>query len=275
MIYLKSSEFFSSSDLPIATELRAPQSAYPEHAHSFEELIIVSGGSGTHVVNDVPMNLSKNYVCFVKREDRHLFENVNDLHLSNVLFDQTKLSVDSSLQKYLPKGSQNSNGWFLNEASSQHVNQIIARLDTESHAISAESNIICQSLFNLLLVELSRGKVCEITGESGEEKVISIMSYLQQNYSEANGLQDLADKADISPKQLTNILNRLTGLNYNSYLNYVRASKALEELLYSERSITDIAYRVGYQDSNYFSTKFKKTFNVSPRDVRSGLKVNI
>ncbi|MGY0615586.1 helix-turn-helix domain-containing protein [Vibrio sp. FJH11] len=275
MIYLKSSEFFSSSELPIATELRAPQSAYPEHAHSFEELIIVSGGSGTHVVNDVPMSLSKNYVCFVKREDRHLFENVNNLHLSNVLFDQTKLSVDSSLKKYIPTGPKEANGWFLNDASSLHVNQIIARLDKESHSLSPESSIICQSLFNLLLVELSRGKLFEISGDSSEEKVISIMSYLQQNYSEPNGLQELADKADISPKQLTNILNRLTGLNFNNYLNYVRASKALEELLYSEHSITDIAYRVGYQDANYFSTKFKKTFNVTPRDVRSGTKVQL
>ncbi|XAW88117.1 helix-turn-helix domain-containing protein [Vibrio sp. CDRSL-10 TSBA] len=43
-----------------------------------------------------------------------------------------------------------------------------------------------------------------------------------------------------------------------------------QQLLYSDQSITEIAYDVGYQDSNYFSTRFKSLFRVSPRDVRAG-----
>ncbi len=54
------------------------------------------------------------------------------------------------------------------------------------------------------------------------------------------------------------------------YLHYIRASKALSRLLYSDKSITDIAFEVGYQDSNYFSTKFKQVFSVTPRDARLG-----
>ncbi|MDV5171623.1 helix-turn-helix domain-containing protein [Photobacterium rosenbergii] len=274
MIYLKSTEFFARSDLPITTELRAPQDSFPEHAHAFEELMVVSGGSGTHVINDVPMNLSKNFICFVNRNDRHLFENVDNLHLSNVLFDPAKLSVDSAIKKYIPtRQSEESSGWFINDSCSQHVNQIIARLDSESHSNTAESKIICQSLFNLLLVELSRGRVKDISQGSDEEKVISLLAYLHSHYAESNTLEELAYKAKISPKLLTKNLKILTGMSYNRCLNYIRLSKSLEALRYSEKSITEIAYDVGYHDSNYFSTKFKQLFNTTPRDVRLGVSV--
>ncbi|WP_029794411.1 helix-turn-helix domain-containing protein, partial [Vibrio parahaemolyticus] len=92
-------------------------------------------------------------------------------------------------------------------------------------------------------------------------------------YAEQFNLQDLAEQAGISTKQLSKILSRLTGMSYPNYLNHIRMSKALEALKYSDRSITDIAFDVGYQDSNYFSSKFKKVFNATPREVRLGTEI--
>jgi len=269
MIYLKSNEFFRGPDSVVTTELRTPQDSFPEHAHGFEELMIVSAGKGTHVINDVPMPLSKNRVCFVRREDRHLFENVDNLHLSNILFDRSHPALDACLQKYIPQQAEQSS-WFLSESSSRYIAQIVARLDIESHSDTPEAKIVCQSLFNLLLVELSRGRVTDMNGLNDEEKAIAVLAYLQQHYAEINTLEDVADKAQIAPKQLTKKLKILTGMNYNHYLNYLRAAKAMQQLLYSDQSITEIAYDVGYQDSNYFSTRFKSLFRVSPRDVRAG-----
>ncbi len=273
MIYLKPNEFFVSSEIPFATELRAPQEPYPEHSHAFEELMLVSGGSGTHVINDIPMNLSKNYVCFIKREDRHLFENVQGLHLSNVLFDQSKMAVDSSIAKYIPNTDEQSRGWFINDKSSEMANSLIMRLDSEIGVDTFESKIVCQSLFNLLLVELSRGRIYTLDADSDEDKVLSVMQYLHQNYSEPVNLQDFTEQVSISAKQLSKVLFRMTGMNFNKYLNHIRMSKALEALKYSDRSITDIAFEVGYQDSNYFSSKFKRVFNVTPREVRLGANI--
>ncbi|MCV5391834.1 hypothetical protein OFC62_44635, partial [Escherichia coli] len=66
-------------------------------------------------MNDVPMNLSKNYVCFVKKEDRHLFDTVDDLYLSNILFEKDKLQVGSDLKRFMPNESDRETGWFINE----------------------------------------------------------------------------------------------------------------------------------------------------------------
>ncbi len=270
MIYLNGHEFFINSKCPVTTELRSPQEPFPEHAHSFEEIVIVSGGNGIHVMNDIPMNLSKNYVCFVKRQDRHLFDSVDDLYLSNVLFDKDKLSICSCLNQFMPLQDGDDNGWFINELAAERVNKIIEQLDIESHTNSEESRLISQSLFQQLIIELWRGKIKNTDLLNHEDRVTFALSHINNNYSELTELEPVADKAQLSSRQLTKSIKHLTGMSYNQYLHYIRASKALSRLLYSDKSITDIAFEVGYQDSNYFSTKFKQVFNVTPRDARLG-----
>lgn len=268
MIYLKAHEFFMDSKSPVTTEIRSPQEPFPEHAHSFEEIIIVSGGNGIHVMNDIPMNLSKNYVCFVKKEDRHLFDNVDDLYLSNVLFDRDKLTLCSCLKNYMPMEKSDENGWFINEHAAERANKLIEQLDIESHTDSEDSRLIAQSLFQQLIVELWRGKIQKADLMNHEDRVIFALSHINDHYSELTELEPVAEIAHLSSRQLTKSIKHLTGMSYNQYLHYIRASKALSRLLYSEESITDIAFQVGYHDSNYFSTKFKQVFNLTPRDAR-------
>ena len=66
----------------------------------------------------------------------------------------------------------------------------------------------------------------------------------------------------------TNGLRKITGMNFTQYLHFIRAKNAMSLLINTEKSITDIAFLVGYSDSNYFSTKFKQTMNKKPSDLR-------
>jgi AraC family L-rhamnose operon regulatory protein RhaS len=65
-------------------------------------------------------------------------------------------------------------------------------------------------------------------------------------------------------------LKQQTGLTPQRYLNRVRLMKARHLLRHSDESITDIAYRCGFGDSNHFSTLFRREFSWSPRDIRQG-----
>ncbi|MBD1578068.1 helix-turn-helix transcriptional regulator [Vibrio sp. S11_S32] len=63
----------------------------------------------------------------------------------------------------------------------------------------------------------------------------------------------------------------LTGISANKFINALRISKA-KKLLSERRSITEIAFFVGFNDSNYFSTKFKSATGYTPRDYRARCK---
>jgi AraC family L-rhamnose operon regulatory protein RhaS len=61
-----------------------------------------------------------------------------------------------------------------------------------------------------------------------------------------------------------------TGSTPQRYLNRLRLIKARHLLRHTDDSVTDIAYRCGFGDSNHFSTLFRREFDWSPRDIRQG-----
>ena len=90
MTLLKGDDYFAAPELTVTVERRLPQSVFPEHYHDFHEIMLVESGSGVHIFNDHPYTLTAGTVCFVRASDHHLFENVENLRLTNVLFRSPK-----------------------------------------------------------------------------------------------------------------------------------------------------------------------------------------
>lgn len=51
---------------------------------------------------------------------------------------------------------------------------------------------------------------------------------------------------------------------------FIRLQHAANELLSTNDSVTEIAFRCGFVSSNYFKDAFKNAYGVSPRDYRKG-----
>ncbi|MEP3932587.1 helix-turn-helix transcriptional regulator, partial [Rhodopirellula bahusiensis] len=56
------------------------------------------------------------------------------------------------------------------------------------------------------------------------------------------------------------------------YLIQVRIQEASRLLRSTDRSITDIAFDVGFSDSNYFSRQFRTHLGLSPREYRKQMR---
>ena len=66
----------------------------------------------------------------------------------------------------------------------------------------------------------------------------------------------MAAQFSLSLRTLHRQLKQQTGLTPQRYLNRVRLMKARHLLRHSDESVTDIAFRCGFGDSNHFSTLF-------------------
>lgn len=63
-------------------------------------------------------------------------------------------------------------------------------------------------------------------------------------------------------------LKALTNLNLNDIIKEVRFKKAAELIREQKYTVYEVADRVGYNDTKYFSREFKKHFGVTPRDYK-------
>ena len=62
-------------------------------------------------------------------------------------------------------------------------------------------------------------------------------------------------------------LKKITGLSTTEFIKNIRLNEARKMLLDGQLSVSEIGYRVGFNDPAYFSKSFKKLFNQLPSKV--------
>jgi len=161
MTVLRSSEYFPSGDFPVAIEPRYPLETFPEHHHQdFNEIVLVEQGTGTHVFNDQPLILSAGSVCFVRHRDHHLYEDTDNLHLTNVLYrSPDAFRFLSGVGDLLP---QEVDGiypahWRINPGQVAQAKTLIDLLAQKTASQSPESQAQQELYFMQLLLLLRKG----------------------------------------------------------------------------------------------------------------------
>ncbi|WP_413737083.1 HTH-type transcriptional activator RhaS [Sodalis sp. RH21] len=274
MTRLYGEDFFSSQDATIAIEPRVPQSAFPEHYHDFWEIVLVEKGSGIHVFNDQPYVLGSGTVCFIRADDHHLFENVDDLNLINILYRAPgKFRFLTDISRFLPSQDSPDNqvNWQINHAEMQLAKQYIHTLSELTADSSPEGIAASEGQFLQLLIMLRHG-CFQNGGEDGsrEQRLQELLRWLQHNFYNDIDWLVLAEQFSLPLRTLHRQLKQRTGMTPQRYLNRLRLLEARKRLLQSDKTITEIAHACGFSDSNHFSTQFRREFSHSPKMLRSG-----
>ncbi len=94
------------------------------------------------------------------------------------------------------------------------------------------------------------------------------MAYLHEHYTEPISRQELADHVGLSDDYLTSCFHKEMGLTPVAYLNRYRIQQAKHLLRNTHRSITEIAFDLGFSSSSYFSRVFHRETGMSPAAYR-------
>ena len=101
--------------------------------------------------------------------------------------------------------------------------------------------------------------------------VQAAVRYIQENYASTIRLADVAKMLSVSEEHLSRTFKKEITFGFSEYITLIRLQKA-EHMLKNEpsRAVTEVAYACGFNDSNYFSYKFKKAYGITPSEVRDG-----
>jgi YesN/AraC family two-component response regulator len=125
------------------------------------------------------------------------------------------------------------------------------------------------------LKELARFEGFDIPVTNHEQAFVEKLLSIIQNNMENSGLdvQFIADELNISRSKLHSRMKTLMNMSTSEFINTVRINKA-KKLIMQEEEITfsEIAYKVGYNDSAYFTRIFKKHSGKTPKEYKAGIK---
>ena len=87
-------------------------------------------------------------------------------------------------------------------------------------------------------------------------------------------IEQLAEKMSVSQRYLSDTLKKETGKTTTEHLQLYLIEEAKNILLKPNKSISEVAYELGFEYPQYFSRLFKKKVGVSPSEFREKYKMN-
>jgi len=260
--------------------IKCPQNPTKFHTHDFDELVFVISGSGIHVIGDEKYPLMQGDVFVIKADQVHKFEKCRQLFLVNREYrwienyshlekDYSTLTALKTLFVHEPlyrkhkkfKAKLHLVPWQLDE-----IVFLLEIMKKEEKEKRPGYNSILENMFKTILI-----KVCRFFTEThlpGPKKMLkmgAVIDYINDHFHENIPRDKLVEVADMPRGSFCRTFKETTGLPPIDYLIRLRIEKAVKILTENhEIRIIDVALGTGFENSAYFSKKFKQIIGISP-----------
>jgi len=285
---LHSRDFFPDPRLPLKILRRAPQPPFPMHTHDFSELVIVYDGRAVHYTDageEYPVSAGD---VFVLQGDRaHSYRDLENLNLVNVVFQPDSLKLPWE-ELYAIPGSEALFKWEprlrprhgfrnrlrLEQKSLDAALALVEDLERELEQKKEGYPFMATAYFMQLCGYLSRCYARDPDPAVQDiHRIGPVLSWLETRSFQPVTVADLTGRFPLSESSLLRLFHRVTGSSPLEYHARMRIRRGCELLRNSEANVTEIAYRLGFRDSNYFSRQFRKIMGVSPLQYRKNHRV--
>lgn len=129
------------------------------------------------------------------------------------------------------------------------------------------------SLWQLLGSFVYKDFFSEIRNQNNETDIVdTAIKYMKENIDRSISVKELADHINYSSPYLYSLFKEETGYSPIHYFNHLKIQKACQYLSFTDMSIKEISYELGFNDPFYFSRMFKKLMELSPSAYRENLQ---
>ncbi|AMC11461.1 hypothetical protein Lupro_09370 [Lutibacter profundi] len=166
----------------------------------------------------------------------------------------------------------------LSKSEINSLNFVISNIREEYiQKVDCQSQSIIISNLELLLNYSLRFYERQFIGRSIDNQdivarfEIILKTFLDEKLLSKNGIPDIyyfAEKVNLSPNYFSDLVLRVTGIPAKTHINNLVLRKAKEMLLGSNKSVSEIAYSLGFNYPHYFSRFFKLKTDITPSNYR-------
>ena len=240
-----------------------------DHAHqNIMEICYLESGYQTYVVDQEEFHLQGGDAFLTFPNEKHGTGNFVEEKGSLYWFQIKTLHMDSFLD--LPKKESDYLIKSLNNLPSRHfkANSHWKELYENIFSLSEETDLAYRNLklrqwtMSLLLdcIELSN----QHFDKKIDTNIDKALAFIQENIESVFSIKDVANICFLSESHFKSKFKSTTGLSPLDYIQRKKIERAKELIHSGQLSMTEIAMRLGFSSSQYFSSVFKKYTGKKP-----------
>ncbi len=162
----------------------------------------------------------------------------------------------------------------LSAEEEENLITILHKIDEECRHIDKYTQEIILTLIESLLKYSNRFYERQFLTRKNNNSVLLtrfeqlVDAHFRSGMQELLTVQAVAAQLNLSPNYLSDLLRVHTGQNTQQHIHEKLIARAKEQLATTNLSVSEIAYALGFEHAQSFSTLFKKKTNVSPLEFR-------
>ena len=113
-----------------------------------------------------------------------------------------------------------------------------------------------------------RSTIALARGKFSDYRVRRSLKLMRENFADEVEIDWLAREAGLSRPHFFKLFKKQMGITPNLYLNTLRAEQAIEDLMTSDKTVTEISYDLGFSSQASFTRFFTSNVGIPPSDYR-------
>ena len=255
------------------------QDPVPLHTHNFDELVFIFSGSAIHNIDNDNYPIIRGDVFVVRGNHKHGYSNPKQLNVVNVLYQReyfeslkikfANLPGFNALFVHEPlyrKNNKFKSKLHLNSQQLQKVSRLLNFMTIEQNEEWAGTPAAKECIFELMVID-----VCKCFSEINSPrpkallKISAAIDFIEQNFETQITNKLLADKSNMLESSFRYSFKKITGLSPIDYVIRLRIEKSADLMAKNSRMrVIDAAFQTGFENSAYFTRKFKEIIGMTP-----------
>lgn len=253
------------------------------HAHDYYEIFIHLEGGRNYCVDDRIYELNPNQLLIIPPLHMHGLVCDRDLvdyercylYLSPEMIqkcDIDKMNLSGILDSSVKKNKTLSD---LSESDAELCKKILRNIEQQTNSSSSKESKLQSNfelyinIFRVLQIvcnNLSSGETIA-PQKTTENQIVKILHYINEHFTQNISVESISNEFHISESSLSHRFRAYVNKSVYEYILYKRIILA-KELMYSNLSLTEIAYKCGFSDYSNFLRVFTKQTGISPKLYR-------
>jgi len=277
-------DVFVRQHAPVRAERYQLEGQHRQHDHSFVEIALVTGGSGTHrtLHGDRPLQRGDTivlrpgvwhaYLDCVALEVFNCYVGDEVLHreLAWMLEDPVLSRLFSTLPRSLDR--EGAVTAVLDEVALEDCLGWLTQLELLSKPDRPPERAELLAYLLLVLGRIARQVAVTVavpSSASVPQSVLVCIRLIEDDPARAWTLSDLARHTQLNASHLSRLFTRATGLPPMAYLGRWRLERAAALLAQTTRAVAEIGAEVGWLDANLFARRFRADFGMNASAYRT------